>query len=33
MWKLSIIAAALALAAFLLLPSGHDKAVAQSGPF
>ena len=27
------LAMTLALAAFLLLPSGHDKAGAQSGPF
>jgi quinol monooxygenase YgiN len=35
MWKLLSVtfAMTLALAAFLLLPSGHDKAGAQSGPF
>ena len=33
MRKSIIIAAALAFAAFLHLPSGHDKASAQSGPF
>ena len=33
MWKSTIIAAALTFAAFLLLTFGHDKAVAQSGPF
>jgi hypothetical protein len=30
MWKSSIIAAALAFAAFLLVSFGHDKALAQS---
>jgi (4S)-4-hydroxy-5-phosphonooxypentane-2,3-dione isomerase len=33
MWKSTIIAAALAFAAFLLLPLGHNNAAAQSGPF
>ena len=33
MRKSIIIAAALAFAAFLHLPSGHDKTSAQSGPF
>ena len=35
MWKLLSVTLAmtLALAAFLLLPSSHDKAGAQSGPF
>ena len=33
MRKSIIIAAALAFAAFLHLPSGHDKASAQLGPF
>src|SRR5262249_28038983 len=33
MRKSIIIAAALALAAFMLQPSGHNKVFAQSGPF